>query len=52
VERIKKIGAGQVPVFMIYPGEKKMQTEDHIDIWPFDFFCEILAHQELWEETK
>jgi predicted AAA+ superfamily ATPase len=34
---------------MIYPGEKKMLTEDHIDIWPFDFFCEILDRKELWE---
>ncbi len=37
---------------MIYPGEKKMQTEDHIDIWPFDFFCEILGGKELWEASK
>jgi hypothetical protein len=34
---------------MIYPGEKKMLTEDHIDIWPFDFFCKILGRKELWE---
>jgi predicted AAA+ superfamily ATPase len=35
---------------MIYPGEKKMRTEDHIDIWPFDFFCKILEQKELWED--
>ena len=34
---------------IIYRGEKKMQTEDHIDIWPFDFFCEVLGGKALWE---
>lgn len=34
---------------MVYLGEKKMLTEDHIDIWPFDFFCEVLGSKDLWE---
>jgi predicted AAA+ superfamily ATPase len=33
---------------MVYNGEKKMLTEDHIDIWPFDFFCEALDSKDLW----
>ena len=34
---------------LIYLGERKMMTEDHIEIWPFDFFIETFESQKLWE---
>jgi len=34
---------------IIYLGERKMQTEDQIDIWPFDFFIKVLDNRELWD---
>jgi predicted AAA+ superfamily ATPase len=33
---------------LIYTGERKMETEDKIEIWPLDFFCEVLENRELW----
>ena len=34
---------------IIYPGERKMQTEDQIEIWPFGFFIEVLDNRKLWD---
>lgn len=33
---------------LVYPGEKKMKTEDDIEIWPLPFFLECLDNNNLW----
>ena len=34
---------------LVYPGERKMETEDKIEIWPFDFFHQVLEKGNLWD---
>jgi predicted AAA+ superfamily ATPase len=34
---------------LVYPGERKMETEDKIEIWPFDFFHQALENGNLWD---
>jgi predicted AAA+ superfamily ATPase len=34
---------------ILYLGERKMQTEDQIEIWPFSSFIEALDKNELWD---
>ncbi|MCP5102730.1 MAG: ATP-binding protein [bacterium] len=33
---------------LVYPGEKKMKTEDNIEIWPLPFFLDSLNNNTLW----
>lgn len=48
---LKSIGElkGLKKRILIYPGERKMKTEDEIEIWPFNFFLEILKNGNLWD---
>ncbi len=34
---------------LVYLGERKMKTEDGIDVWPLPFFLETLANNTLWK---
>ncbi|MEI6614455.1 MAG: DUF4143 domain-containing protein [Chrysiogenales bacterium] len=33
---------------IVYRGDKKLRTEDGIDIWPFSFFNQVLMENSLW----
>jgi predicted AAA+ superfamily ATPase len=33
---------------LVYTGDKKMRSEDGIDIWPFSFFNQVLIENSLW----
>lgn len=33
---------------LVYSGDKKLRTEDGIDIWPFSFFNQVLIENSLW----
>ncbi|MFH2108325.1 MAG: ATP-binding protein [Chrysiogenia bacterium] len=33
---------------LVYNGDKKLLTEDGIDIWPFSFFNQVLTENSLW----
>jgi hypothetical protein len=34
---------------LVCPGERKMETEAKIEIWPFDFFNQVLENGNLWD---
>jgi predicted AAA+ superfamily ATPase len=33
---------------LIYQGDRRLRTEDGIEVWPLRAFLEVIAHQKLW----